>query len=134
MPNTNAIQQELLAKERQYWNAIKEKDAATALSLSDEDCLVVGAQGIGALSKAALEKMLRGASYELRDFSIEELRLRPISEDVMAVAYKVREELELEGRTIRLVAYDTSLWTRRDGQWVCAMHTESLAGDPFGRH
>ncbi|WP_269630034.1 nuclear transport factor 2 family protein [Pelomonas sp. BJYL3] len=134
MPNTDAIQQELLAKERQYWNAIKEKDAATALSLSDEDCLVVGAQGIGALSKAALEKMLRGASYELRDFSIEELRLRPISEDVMAVAYKVREELELEGRTIRLVAYDTSLWTRRDGQWVCAMHTESLAGDPFGRH
>lgn len=134
MPNTDAIQQELLAKERQYWNAIKEKDAATALSLSDEDCLVVGAQGIGALSKAALEKMLRGASYGLRDFSIEELRLRPISEDVMAVAYKVREELELEGRTIRLVAYDTSLWTRRDGQWVCAMHTESLAGDPFGRH
>ena len=134
MPNTDAIQQELLAKERQYWNAIKEKDAATALSLSDEDCLVVGAQGIGALSKAALEKMLRGASYELRDFSIEELRLRPISEDVMALAYKVREELELEGRTIRLVAYDTSLWTRRDGQWVCAMHTESLAGDPFGRH
>ena len=134
MPNTDAIQQELLAKERQYWNAIKEKDAATALSLSDEDCLVVGAQGIGALSKAALEKMLRGVSYELRDFSIEALHLRPISEDVMALAYKVREELELEGRTIRLVAYDTSLWTRRDGQWVCAMHTESLAGDPFGRH
>ena len=133
MQHTDTLQQDLLAKERQYWTAIKEKDSASAVSLSDEDCLVVGAQGIGTLSKAALEKMLQGARHELRDFSIEDPRLHPISEDVMALAYKVREELEVEGQVVRLVAYDTSLWTRRDGQWVCAMHTESLAGDPFGR-
>jgi hypothetical protein len=22
---------------------------------------------------------------------------------------------------------------RRNGQWVCALHTESMLGDPFGR-
>lgn len=31
-------------------------------------------------------------------------------------------------------AFDSSVWVHRIGHWVCAVHTESLAGDPFGRH
>jgi len=27
----------------------------------------------------------------------------------------------------------SSVWVRRDGTWTCALHTESVAGDPFGR-
>jgi len=27
----------------------------------------------------------------------------------------------------------SSLWVRRDGGWVCAAHTGTLAGDPYGR-
>ena len=30
-------------------------------------------------------------------------------------------------------AADASTWVRRNGRWVCALHTESLKGDPFGR-
>jgi hypothetical protein len=30
-------------------------------------------------------------------------------------------------------AADSSTWVRRDGRWVCAVRTESLSGDPFGR-
>ena len=32
-----------------------------------------------------------------------------------------------------LDAADSSTWVRRDGRWLCAMHTEAIAGDPFGR-
>jgi hypothetical protein len=28
---------------------------------------------------------------------------------------------------------DASPWVQRDRRWVCALHTESIAGDPFGR-
>lgn len=57
-----------------------------------------------------------------------------LSDDVAAVAYKVREDLEVDGEALTLEAFDTSIWTRRDGEWTCTIHTESLAGDPFGRH
>jgi catechol 2,3-dioxygenase-like lactoylglutathione lyase family enzyme len=30
-------------------------------------------------------------------------------------------------------AEDASTWVRRNDHWVCALHTESLKGDPFGR-
>jgi hypothetical protein len=41
--------------------------------------------------------------------------------------------LMVEGQQVALEANDASVWVRRDGKWLCAMHTESLAGDPFGR-
>ena len=56
-----------------------------------------------------------------------------ISDDVAVMAYKVREELLVKGETVKLEAADASTWARRNGRWVCVLHTESLAGDPFGR-
>jgi hypothetical protein len=40
----------------------------------------------------------------------------------------------VDGEPLELEAFDSSVWVRRDGKWVCAVHTESPAGDPFGRH
>jgi hypothetical protein len=34
---------------------------------------------------------------------------------------------------LTLEAADSSTWVRRDGKWLCAVHTEALKGDPFGR-
>ncbi len=133
MPHDPTTLQTLRALENRYWQAIKDQDAETAAALSEDPCLVVGAQGVGELSRAALGKMLQGASYELREFALEDFRLRPLGDDAVAVAYKVRETLELEGQTLQLEAFDASVWVRREGQWTCALHTESLAGDPFGR-
>ena len=28
---------------------------------------------------------------------------------------------------------DATVWTRRNGKWVSAFHTECVAGDPYGR-
>jgi len=126
--------QELLALEKQYWNAIREKDSATASSLSDDPCVVVGAQGVGEMGKSQLAKMLQGATYELNAFSLDDVHMRQISDDVVAMAYKVKEDLVVDGQQIKLEAFDSSVWVRRDQKWVCVVHTESLAGDPFGRH
>lgn len=134
MEQVNATRQELLALEQRYWNAIKEKDPATATALSDDPCMVVGAQGVGEMGKSELAKMLRGATYELDAFSLEEVHTRQISDEVVAMAYKVKEDLVVDGQKIKLEAFDSSVWVRRDGKWVCVVHTESLAGDPFGRH
>ena len=53
--------------------------------------------------------------------------------DIAIVAYKVHEEMTLEDKPLSLDAADASVWIKRDGQWQCALHTESLAGDRFGR-
>jgi uncharacterized protein (TIGR02246 family) len=133
---TSSIDQELRALERNYWDAVQRKDADQAMALSDEDCIVVGAQGVGSVDREQLGKMLRQASYELKRYQFEDkqIQVRQIADDVAVVAYPVHEELIVEGKPVTLDAYDATVWVRRhDGTWRCALHTESVKGDPFGR-
>lgn len=134
MHHGDLISQELMTLEKKYWKAIKDKDPKTAASLSLDPCVVVGAQGIGELDRRTLKKMLQSATYDLKEFSFEDVHISKISDDVVSVAYKVKETLAVGGEDIQLEAYDASVWVWRDGKWVCAVHTESIAGDPFGRH
>lgn len=134
MEQQDTLKQELLAREKSYWTAIKEKDSRVAAHLSDDPCIVVGAQGVSEVSRSVLSKMLEGATYELRGFSLEDVHFRRLSDDIAALAYKVSEELVVDGEKVKLDAFDSSVWMRRDGEWVCVVHTESPAGDAFGRH
>lgn len=132
---SHTIEQEMRALENLYWNAIQAKDEATAMKLSDESCTVVGAQGVGAIDRERLGQMLKQASYELTHFEFDEkkFQVRKLTDDVVVVAYQVREDLIVDGKPESLTAYDASVWVKRNKKWLCALHTESLKGDPFGR-
>jgi hypothetical protein len=129
-----AMDQELIELEKQYWEAIRNRDGATATRLSDARCLVIGPQGIGKLDRAALAGLVENAPYELKRVRLDDdVHISKIADDVAVIAYKVNEELVVDGKTTTLEAFDSSVWVRRDGGWVCAAHTETIAGDPFGR-
>lgn len=132
---TKTIETELLELEQRYWQALKDQDVDTAMSLTDESCIVTGAQGVGALDRKTLAGMIKSATYTLNHFALKKdnAQVRLLSKDVAIIAYQVHEELTVEGKRVTLDAADTSTWVRRDGQWLCAMHTEAIAGDPFGR-
>jgi hypothetical protein len=131
---STVIEQELIALEKQYWQAIKDKDADTAMRLSDDPCIITGAQGIERLDRSTLGGMMKAASYTLNDFTIsDDAQVRLLGDDVAVLAYNVHEELTVDGKPVTLDAADASTWVRRNGRWVCALHTESLKGDPFGR-
>ena len=128
------LQQELLDLERKYWKAIQDRDADTATKLTDDPCIVAGAQGIARMDTKSLASMMQGARYTLHDFKLQDdIQVRMLSDDVAIVAYRVHEELTVEGKPVTLDAADASTWIRRGDRWLCALHSESLAGDPFGR-
>jgi hypothetical protein len=56
-----------------------------------------------------------------------------LDDNTGVIAYKVIEHLLVEGKPMTLHANDSSVWVKQNGEWLCAMHTESLQGDPFGR-
>ena len=130
----STVESELLDLERQYWQAIKDRDVDTALRLTDDSCIVAGPSGVSRLDKPQLARMIREAPYQLDEFRLEDdAQVRMLDDDTAVLAYIVHEKLTVEGRPVILDAADASTWVRRDGQWVCALHSEALAGDPFGR-
>lgn len=79
--------------------------------------------------------MLENAEWSIERFDIDpsKLKVKMVDENVAVIAYEVVEKVVVDGKPETLTAFDTSVWVRRLGKWVCAMHTETLAGDPFGR-
>jgi uncharacterized protein (TIGR02246 family) len=129
-----AIEAEILTLEQRYWQAIQDKDVEAALRLTADPCIVTGAQGAAAIDRKTFETMMKSSTWTLRRFEIKPgAQVRLLTDDVAIVAYQVHEELTVEGKPLTLDAADASTWVRRDGAWRCALHTESIAGDPFGR-
>jgi uncharacterized protein (TIGR02246 family) len=128
------IESELLELERRYWQAIKDRDVDAALRLTDDPCIVTGAQGVARIDRASFERMMQTASWTLHRFELsDDAQVRMLGDDVAILAYRVHEELTVDGERVTLDAADASTWVRRDSRWVCALHTESIRGDPFGR-
>jgi hypothetical protein len=131
---SQAVEKELLGLERRYWQAQKDKDGAAAADLTDDQCLLTGAQGVMQVDPQMLVRLIKDVPWTLHDYSInDDVHVRMLGSDSAIVAYKVHEELTVEGESVTVDAADASVWVRRDGHWFCALHTESLVGDPFGR-
>jgi hypothetical protein len=112
---------------------MKDKDVDTAVSLTDDPCIVTGAQGVASVGRETFADLMRKAKWTLHRFDFDDAQVRLLSDDIAIVAYTVREELTVDGQALTLEAADSSTWVRRDGRCVCALHSEAPAGDPFGR-
>jgi hypothetical protein len=130
---TATIETELVELEKEYWQSMKDKDVETAVRLSADPCILTGAQGVSRIDHATYKKLMTNANWSLLDFEFADVQTQQITEDVVVVAYKVTERLTVDGKPVTLVANDSTTWVRRDGQWLCAVHTEAVAGDPYGR-
>jgi len=129
-----AIERDLVDLERQYWQALKDKNVEAALELTAEPCIVTGAQGVGVIDHRTYAAMMENATWTIVDFDIhDDVQVRLLGDDIAIIAYTVHEELNVDGEPVAIDAADTSTWVCRDGRWLCALHTESLTGDPFGR-
>jgi len=124
---------ELLNLEKRFWKCMKDKDVETALRMTDDPCIVTGAQGVSRIDKKTFAKMMETGTWVLHDFEIKDAKVHRLSDDVAVIGYKVHEDLTVDGKRLTMDAADASTWVRRNGKWLCALHTESVAGDPYGR-
>jgi hypothetical protein len=104
------------------------------MSLTDDQCIIAGARGVAAIDRKAFVGMMSSANFTLHEFELSpNVQVRFVTDDVAIVAYDVREKATVEGKPVSMEAADTSVWVRRKDRWVCALHTESIRGDPWGR-
>lgn len=125
---------ELMDMEVQYWQAIKDGDTRTIVDFSHEPCVVTGAQGVASITKAQMKEIMeKQGQWTINNFQLNDVKVHMLDADTGIVAYTVHEEMTVDGKPVEFDAADTSVWVRRNGKWSCALHTESIHGDPFGR-
>jgi hypothetical protein len=130
---TTSIDKEIIAVEREYWDSMISKDPSVATRLTATESVIVGAQGVSTVTSKGIGEMVKSDGWKLKKYDFSDIKVMSPAPDVAIIGYHVREELEVEGKPLTLEANDSTTWVRKSGKWVSAAHTESVAGDPFGR-
>lgn len=127
------MDREILALEKEYWQSMVTRDPEVATRLTAEQSIIVGTEGVGTVSKREIGSMVNSDKWRLKKFEFGDVKINSMDENTAIIAYSVKEDLDVEGKSLTLDACDSSVWSRRNGKWECVLHTESLRGDPFGR-
>jgi hypothetical protein len=130
-----ADEQKIIALEQKFWRTMVDKDTEASVAMLPEKSIVAGAQGAALLTHDDYRGMAKqGAQlWQLKSFLLDDVKVIFPAENVAVIAYTVTEEMEVEGKPLTMKAADATTWVRQDGEWMAALHTESLLGDPFGR-
>ena len=83
MATTQTNEERIFNLEKQFWQAIKDKDIAAAKRLTDFPCILGGPQGVDRVDEAAFTAMMSDARYTLDDFDLgRDAKVRMLGDDV----------------------------------------------------
>jgi hypothetical protein len=128
-------EQKIIDLEKKFWRTMVDKDIEGSVAMLAGESIVAGSQGTARLTHDDYRGMAKQGDslWQLKSFQLDDLKVMFPSDDVAVIAYTVTEEMEVEGEPVTLKAADATTWIRQDGEWLAALHTESVLGDPFGR-
>ena len=117
----DSMQQQIVAKESEELNALKNGDLNLFASLLADEAVFLNARGPS--SKAEVVKHVGG--FKLLEYSIEDVRFVPVSKNSGLITYKLTEKGAVNGREFTDQVYISALWTEREGKWVCLFSQET---------
>jgi hypothetical protein len=116
-----ALEQQIVAHEREGLDALKTGDLDRFGNLTADEAIMVDARGPA--SKSQVLKNVAG--FKLTEYSMEDVKLIPVSADTGLISYKITEKGISHGKEFSAQAYVSSLWTERAGKWVCLFSQET---------
>jgi ketosteroid isomerase-like protein len=118
---------ELIELETRFWHALVEEDADTATSLLDEPAMMVSSHGAMSFNHADYRQMVEKAPMLVRSFELSDMKVVQPTEDTAILTYHVKQDIGFrdgsKDQTQEMT--DSSVWTRKNGHWLCVMHTET---------
>ena len=128
-----SVTDEITAIEKRFWQTIVDKDANAGADMLTEASLVTGAQGAARIDREHYMRLMEMGDWNLRSFKLSDIEVVEVGSNVAVIGYKIREDLVVDGKKLVLEAADASTWIKGADGWKCALHTESVLGDPYGR-
>jgi len=102
-----ATKDEIIALEKEYWDAMKHKDGKRTSQLSGKLSLTTGARGVTSIPKAKMGQMTEEGNWTLDAYKFDDIEVITPADDVAIIAYKVTQNVTMDGKKQELRA-DTS--------------------------
>ena len=117
------LEQRIISLERQELDSIKSGNINAFSDLLADDAVFLNSRGFG--DKALVLK--NTAAFNLEDYSMDDIKVVPLSDNSGLIAYKLTEKGNAHGNEICGTVYASALWAERSGKWVCLFSQETPA-------
>lgn len=123
-PSANSLEETLIAREKEVWDAIKKKELQRFASYLAEDQLYVSDDGVR--TKAESVKQLGEAT--IPDVRLDDWKVLMIDKDAAIVTYRATAPAPACGpETAARVQRNTTVWAKRGGKWLAIFHQDTTA-------
>ena len=123
--NASKQRAEIEHLEHTFWKSLKDGEPDTAAGLLTESAMSITGHGVNKFDRARYREMASDDRYRLVDYRISDMDVAFPRVDVAIATYRVRQEVETNGRRTEMDVVDSSVWLKEGDAWRCAMHTES---------
>jgi RNA polymerase sigma factor (sigma-70 family) len=114
----------LFTLEKSGWEATKKKDVAGLRKMCAEDFVAIHSDGSRATRDAFF--LLAFPFFELKSYSLSDVRLLSLGPDAAILVYKAESEMVVLGETLKEQTQHSSTWVRRNGEWRNVFYQETL--------
>jgi uncharacterized protein (TIGR02246 family) len=114
---------ELVELEEKMWAANRAGDADYYAHLLRDDAFVVSRWGVQ--DRPAILEGIRANTVPYVSSTITEPRVLRLTPDSALINYRVHVEALRAGEPMAFDALATTIYTREDGAWRCALHQQS---------
>lgn len=125
-PNTSATvsEDDLIAREKQVWDAIKRKDYDAFAAFLADDAMEVEADGV--FDKAGTVKGVQ--AIDLSNTTLSDFKMMKVDNDAAIVTYLVKgpsPPFTAEGER------HSTVWVKRKGKWLAIFHQGTTVAKPM---
>lgn len=115
---------EVIAKEKQAWEAVQKKDFEAFRTMMATDGIYVSHHGV--LDPAGTIKETK--ELELTDLTFSDWKILPIDKAAVLVTYTAHIQGKIEGQPLVATAVrGSTAWVNREGKWLAVYHQDSEA-------
>ena len=123
IPADSAFEKEVTAAERAGLEALKIGDVAKFGDLTADEAIFVDAHG----QANKIQVMKNVAAFQLKEYTMDNVQVLQLSPNTGFITYKLGETGVSMGKEFEGQVYVSSIWTKRDGKWLCLFSQETEA-------
>ena len=127
-----SAREEIIQLENRFWQSMVDHHTEVAIAMLDEPAVIVSGHGALQFDRATYRQMAQQDTMAIKAFELSNMNVLFPNENTAVVTYHARQTLTVRGQSAPLEQdmTDSSVWLRKDGRWLCAMHTETPLEKP----
>jgi len=116
-----SVKQTLVAREKEVFEAFKQRKASTVNEYLSDD--FIGVDGAGWTHKSDQADAM--TETELKDYSLDDIKLVKATKNVAILTYRLTQHGTYKGAPIPAKVFATSVWAKSGDKWVAVLHQET---------